>query len=57
MFDAAQKNSELYSVSVGQSVMAAVPEPNVKCEIAFPSDSHNRLRRQRLMASAFLWLF
>lgn len=37
--DAAQKNSELYSASVRQSVMAAVPEPNVKCEIAFPSDS------------------
>jgi len=37
--DAAHKNSELYSASVGQSVMAAVPEQNVKCEIAFPSDS------------------
>ena len=34
--DAAQKNSELYSASVGQSVMESVPEPNVKCEIAFP---------------------
>jgi len=37
--DTVQKNSELYSASVRQSVMAAVPEPNVKCEIAFPSDS------------------
>ena len=49
--DAAQKNSELYSASVGQSVMAAVPEPMSNAKLHFLQIL--RLRRQRLMASAF----